>query len=50
MSLVFSTTFFFFLYINFDKVNFVVLIKSFILGKNDGPNELVSLTCTFVAQ
>ena len=32
-----------------DKGNSVVLIKSSILGKNDCPNELVSLTCMFTA-
>jgi len=32
--------------LEFDKGNFVVLIKSSILGKSDGPNELISLTCT----
>ena len=33
----------------FDKGNFVVLMKSSILGKSDSPNELVSLACTFTA-
>ena len=32
-----------------DKGNYVVLMKSSILGKSDSPNELVSLACTFTA-
>ena len=33
-----------------DKGNFVALTNSSILGKDDGPNKLVSLACTFIAQ
>ena len=33
-----------------DKGNFVVLINSSILGKNSDPNELVYLTCAFIAK
>ena len=33
-----------------DEGNFVVLIKSSILGQSDGPSELVSLTCMFMTQ
>ena len=32
-----------------DKGNYVVLMKSSILGESNGPNELVNLACTFTA-
>ena len=31
-----------------DKGNFVILINSPILGKDDGPNELVDLICASI--
>ena len=35
---------------NNDKDNFVILINLSILGKGDGPNELIDLTCALIAK
>ena len=39
-----------FYFMVYDKESFVALTNSFILGKGDGPDELISLTHTTIAR